>query len=84
MNPRRDFFFATPPEVHALLVEKLGNLLEFNEHADATEFLQSLGPVARIKSAQICAATLISPLVSKHAGGEVVTLPPSVMELLAE
>ena len=42
-NPRKEFFFATPADVRAVLVDKVGNLLEFTEHADATEFLQSVG-----------------------------------------
>jgi len=42
-NPRKEFFFATPAEVREVLREKVGNLLEFTEHADATEFLQSVG-----------------------------------------
>ena len=37
-NPRKEFFFATPAEVRAVLIDKVGNLLEFTEHADATEF----------------------------------------------
>ena len=41
-NPRKEFFFATPTEVRDVLEEKVGNLLEFSEHADATEYLQSL------------------------------------------
>ncbi len=42
-NPRKEFFFATPGEVRDVLREKVGNLLEFVEHADATEYLQSVG-----------------------------------------
>jgi hypothetical protein len=42
-NPRKEFFFATPSEVREVLLEKVGNLLEYKEHADATEFLQSVG-----------------------------------------
>lgn len=41
-NPRKEFFFATPSEVRDVLTEKVGNLLEFSEHADATEYLQSI------------------------------------------
>jgi hypothetical protein len=41
-NPRKEFFFATPAEVRDVLVEKVGNLLEFSEHAEATEYLQSI------------------------------------------
>lgn len=42
-NPRKEFFFATPADVRAVLIDKVGNLLEFTERADATEFLQSVG-----------------------------------------
>lgn len=47
-NLRKEFFFATPGEVRDVLMEKVGNLLEFTEQADATEYLQSVGlwPVA--------------------------------------
>lgn len=40
-NSRKEFFFATPAEVREVLLEKVGNLLEFKEEAAATEFLQS-------------------------------------------
>jgi hypothetical protein len=42
VNSRREFFFASPGEVRTILAEKLGNLLEFTEHAESTEYLQSL------------------------------------------
>lgn len=42
VNERREFFFATPAEVRAVLAEKVGNLLEFTEHAESTEYLQSV------------------------------------------
>ena len=41
VNERREFFFATPEEVRRVLAEKVGNLLEFNEHPEATQYLQS-------------------------------------------
>lgn len=41
-NPRKEFFFATPAEVREVLLAKVGNLLEFSEAADATEYLQSV------------------------------------------
>lgn len=41
-NPRKEFFFATPAEVREVLLVKVGNLLEFSESADATEYLQSV------------------------------------------
>ena len=42
MNSRRECFFATPSKVRAVLAEKLGNLLEFAEHVETTEYLQSV------------------------------------------
>jgi hypothetical protein len=42
MNTRKEFFFATPAEVRKVLEAKVGNLLEFAERVEATEFLQSL------------------------------------------
>jgi hypothetical protein len=41
-NPRKEFFFATPAEVREVLEKKVGNLLEFSEDAEATEYLQSI------------------------------------------
>lgn len=41
-NHRKEFFFATPAEVREALTAKVGNLLEFTEHAESTEYLQSL------------------------------------------
>ena len=41
-NSRKEFFFASPREVLDVLNVKVGNLLEYSEHADATEYLQSL------------------------------------------
>jgi hypothetical protein len=41
MNLRREFFFATPLEIRSALVEKLGNILEFNEAPEATQYFQS-------------------------------------------
>jgi len=42
-NSRKEFFFASPSEVREVLVSKIGNLLEFSEHAESTEYLQSVG-----------------------------------------
>ncbi len=49
VNTRKEFFFATPTEVRKVLEAKVGNLLEFAERVEATEFLQSLQywPVGR-------------------------------------
>ena len=41
INQRREFFFATPGQVRQVLLEKLGNLLEFTEEPEATQYLQS-------------------------------------------
>jgi hypothetical protein len=43
VNERREFFFATPAEVRAVLTEKLGNLLEFTDEPEGTQYLQSKG-----------------------------------------
>jgi len=37
-NARKEFFFATPAEVRDVLVEKVGNILEFTEVVEATEY----------------------------------------------
>jgi hypothetical protein len=49
-NNRKEFFFATPAEVRVVLAEKVGNLLEFSEHAEATEYLQSVRYWPRLQS----------------------------------
>lgn len=41
VNNRKEFFFAKPTEVRAVLIEKIGNLLEFSEGAESLEYLQS-------------------------------------------
>jgi hypothetical protein len=41
-NSRKEFFFATPAEVREVLASKVGNLLEFSEEAEATEYYQSV------------------------------------------
>ena len=41
VNQRREFFFATPADVRTILLEQVGNLLEFAEHPEATQYLQS-------------------------------------------
>ncbi len=43
VNERREFFFATPAEVRAALLEKDGGLLEFHESPEAPEYFQSVG-----------------------------------------
>jgi aryl-alcohol dehydrogenase-like predicted oxidoreductase len=40
-NNRKEFFFASPVEVRSVLIEKVGNLLEFAEHCESTEYYQS-------------------------------------------
>lgn len=41
VNQRKEFFFAAPGEVRDVLMEKVGNLLEFSETAEALEYYQS-------------------------------------------
>jgi hypothetical protein len=42
VNLRREFFFATPGEVQTVLLEQqAGNLLDFTEEPEATQYLQS-------------------------------------------
>ena len=41
-NARKEFFFAGPGEVRAVLISRIRNLLEFTEHAESTEYLQSV------------------------------------------
>ena len=41
-NNRKEFFFASPAEVRTVLAEKLGNLLEFAEHVESADYLQSV------------------------------------------
>ncbi|TWE16886.1 DUF4041 domain-containing protein [Kitasatospora atroaurantiaca] len=41
VNQRREFFFATPSEVRALLADRVGGLLEFTEEPVALEYFQS-------------------------------------------
>jgi hypothetical protein len=42
VNNRKEFFFASPADVRTVLAEKLGNLLEFTEHVESTQYLQSV------------------------------------------
>lgn len=42
-NSRKEFFFATPSEVREVLLQRVGNILEFTEEAEATEYRQSVG-----------------------------------------
>jgi Domain of unknown function (DUF4041)/T5orf172 domain len=41
-NLRKEFFFAAPSEVRDALMAKVGNLLEFVEHPESIEYLQSV------------------------------------------
>lgn len=41
-NNRKEFFFASPADVRIVLSEKLGNLLNFTEHAESIDYLQSV------------------------------------------
>ncbi|WP_433566431.1 DUF4041 domain-containing protein [Nocardia sp. CA-151230] len=42
-NQRREFFFATPEEVRQVLTKKVGNLLDYNDSPEATQYFQSKG-----------------------------------------
>ncbi|MGW8814255.1 DUF4041 domain-containing protein [Gordonia terrae] len=42
-NLRREFFFAAPSEVRVVLAQHVGNLLEYNEEPDSTQYFQSRG-----------------------------------------
>jgi hypothetical protein len=42
VNDRKEFFFANPADVRDVLIAKLGNLLEFAEQVESTEYLQSV------------------------------------------
>lgn len=42
-NARKEFFFAKPAEVREVLVAKVGNMLEFTDEVEATEYRQSVG-----------------------------------------
>jgi hypothetical protein len=41
VNLRREFFFANPQQVRKVLADKVGNLLEFTEDPEATQYFQS-------------------------------------------
>jgi hypothetical protein len=55
-NSRKEFFFATPAEVRDVLASKVGNLLEFAEDAEATEYFQSLGRWPKIAGGELTVA----------------------------
>ena len=42
-NLRREFFFAEPGQVRKVLAQKVGNLLEYTEEPEATQYFQSRG-----------------------------------------
>ncbi|MFG1992726.1 GIY-YIG nuclease family protein [Actinoplanes sp. NPDC048988] len=42
VNQRREFFYATPAEAKAHLMELTGNLLQYDEVPEALEYRQSL------------------------------------------
>lgn len=41
VNPRREFFFASPEQVRQVLAAKLGNLLEYTDVPEASQYNQS-------------------------------------------
>ncbi|QCB51290.1 DUF4041 domain-containing protein [Rhodococcus sp. PAMC28707] len=42
-NLRREFFFAKPSQVRIVLAQQVGNLMEYNEEPEATQYFQSRG-----------------------------------------
>ncbi|MCJ0905597.1 DUF4041 domain-containing protein [Rhodococcus sp. ARC_M6] len=42
-NLRREFFFARPSQVRTVLAQQVGNLMEYAEEPDATQYFQSRG-----------------------------------------
>jgi hypothetical protein len=48
VNPRREFFHATPGEVKALLAELAGDLLHFEDLPEALEYRQSLAQRTKV------------------------------------
>ncbi len=42
VNERREFFFATPTQVREILAQQVGNLLEFTDEPEATQYFQSM------------------------------------------
>lgn len=56
INERREFFFASPDDVRIVLAEKLGNLLEFSEHPEATQYMQSRKYWPGVRSAPVQSA----------------------------
>lgn len=50
INPRREFFYATPSEVRDELVQITGNLLEFTEEAEAEQYRMSIAQIKRDQS----------------------------------
>jgi hypothetical protein len=51
VNPRREFFYAAPGEVRALLAQHAGHLLDFVEEPEAAEWRQSEGERRRTGAA---------------------------------
>jgi hypothetical protein len=51
VNPRREFFYATPGEVRAHLAQHAGHLLDFVEEPEAAEWRQSEGERRRTNAA---------------------------------
>lgn len=43
VNERREFFLATPEDVREVLATKLGNLLQYVDEPEATQYHQSRG-----------------------------------------
>jgi hypothetical protein len=59
VNQRREYFYATPSEVQALLEQRHGQLLEFEEMPEALEWHQSM----TIRRQQFGDVAMVSPTV---------------------
>ncbi|WP_370947020.1 DUF4041 domain-containing protein [Amycolatopsis sp. cg5] len=57
VNLRREFFFITPQEIRTALAEKLGNILEFAEAPEATQYFQSRSSWPETAHSRIDSAT---------------------------
>jgi hypothetical protein len=75
INQRREFFFARPAEVRTVLLEQVGNLLEFAEEPEATQYLQSkkYWPATRPQRA---VQGLTAPAALHHPAGTIASSGP--------
>jgi hypothetical protein len=64
VNLRREFFFATPHEVREVLASKVGNLLEFNESPEASQYFQSHGLWPKAETAATAAVAVATSMAT--------------------